>query len=123
MMPIESGSCYAGLLKKTSRCHCANCIVGSYRYHTLRDKLYFSLPYFFHTIRIVVRIDSWDVDSMYPNGHFVRSLGAIGELETEIAAVLVEKNLSVGPFSEGLVSQLFEFKRAQVGSDLMLKTD
>ena len=51
-----------------------------------------------------MRIDSWDVDSMYPNGHFVRSLGAIGELETEIAAVLVEKNLAVGPFSEGLVS-------------------
>ena len=58
---------------------------------------------------------------MYPNGHFVRSLGAIGELETEIAAVLVEKNLSVGPFSEGLVSQFFELKKAQVGSDFNVK--
>ncbi|XP_072031507.1 LOW QUALITY PROTEIN: DIS3-like exonuclease 1 [Amphiura filiformis] len=58
--------------------------------------------------RIVVRIDSWETDSMFPNGHFVRSLGTIGDLETEIAAVLVEKNLSVGPFSEGLLKEMPE---------------
>ena len=31
--------------------------------------------------RIVVRIDNWPVNSAYPNGHFVRSLGAIATCE------------------------------------------
>jgi len=34
--------------------------------------------------RLVVAIDEWDADSMYPTGHIVRQLGVIGELETEI---------------------------------------
>ena len=54
--------------------------------------------------RIVVRIDSWDVDSQYPNGHFVKSLGRKGELETEIAAILMENTISVANFSEAQVS-------------------
>ena len=29
--------------------------------------------------RIVVAIDSWDTDSAYPSGHYVRTLGTIGE--------------------------------------------
>ena len=33
--------------------------------------------------RIVVVIDSWEPDSMYPAGHYVRTLGVIGERETE----------------------------------------
>ncbi|XP_038076853.1 DIS3-like exonuclease 1 isoform X2 [Patiria miniata] len=56
--------------------------------------------------RIVVRLDSWETDSQYPNGHFVRSLGPTGSLETEIAAILVENSISVGAFSEGQVKEL-----------------
>jgi hypothetical protein len=33
--------------------------------------------------RIVVALDVWDADSMYPNGHYVRTLGEIGKVETE----------------------------------------
>ncbi|KAJ7389201.1 DIS3 mitotic control [Desmophyllum pertusum] len=44
--------------------------------------------------RIVVRIDFWEVDSVYPNGHFVRSLGLIGNVETEIQALMVEALVS-----------------------------
>ncbi|KAJ8307659.1 hypothetical protein KUTeg_014786 [Tegillarca granosa] len=50
--------------------------------------------------RIVVKIDSWDVDSQYPNGHFVKSLGPIGDLETEISALLVENSILLTSFSE-----------------------
>lgn len=49
---------------------------------------------------MVVRIDSWESTSMYPNGHFVRVLGRIGDLEGEIATILVENSISVVPFSE-----------------------
>lgn len=36
--------------------------------------------------RIVVAIDSWEADSLYPSGHYVRTLGAIGDKETETEA-------------------------------------
>ena len=58
---------------------------------------------FFLFQRIVVRLDNWPADSQYPNGHYVRSLGPIGQLETEVAATLIENSLPVGPFSEGQV--------------------
>lgn len=50
--------------------------------------------------RVVVRIDSWESTSLYPNGHFVRVLGRIGDLEGEIAAILVENSICAAPFSE-----------------------
>ncbi len=33
--------------------------------------------------RLVVAIDGWDMDSTYPSGHYVRTLGKIGEREVE----------------------------------------
>jgi hypothetical protein len=33
--------------------------------------------------RLVVAIDGWEADSMYPSGHYVRSLGPIGDKDTE----------------------------------------
>lgn len=41
------------------------------------------------------------VSSQYPNGHFVRSLGPIHELDTEISAILVEHDISVSQASQG----------------------
>lgn len=52
---------------------------------------------------MVVRIDSWESTSVYPNGHFVRVLGRIGDLEGEIATILVENSILVVPFSEAQV--------------------
>ncbi|CAH3019970.1 unnamed protein product [Porites evermanni] len=56
--------------------------------------------------RIVVRVDFWEVDSMYPSGHFVRSLGPIGNLETEIQALMVEHSLAVPSFTEAQLKEL-----------------
>ncbi|XP_054692516.1 DIS3-like exonuclease 1 isoform X1 [Grus americana] len=56
--------------------------------------------------RVVVRIDSWESTSVYPNGHFVRVLGKIGDLEGEIAAILVENSICVAPFSEIQMSEM-----------------
>ena len=33
--------------------------------------------------RLVVAIDTWECDSMYPSGHYVRTLGTIGDRDTE----------------------------------------
>ena len=56
--------------------------------------------------RIVVRIDNWPVNSAYPNGHFVRTLGAIGELETEMDGILVENDITITPFSKGMLAEM-----------------
>ncbi|XP_076984390.1 DIS3-like exonuclease 1 isoform X3 [Tamandua tetradactyla] len=56
--------------------------------------------------RVVVRIDSWESTSLYPNGHFVRVLGRIGDLEGEITTILVENSISVVPFSEAQMSEM-----------------
>ncbi|KAJ2960917.1 hypothetical protein NQZ79_g3792 [Umbelopsis isabellina] len=51
--------------------------------------------------RIVVRIDSWSASSQYPNGHFVKSLGPIHQLDTEISAILVEHGIPESQASRG----------------------
>ena len=43
---------------------------------------------------------------MYPNGHFVKSLGLIGDIESEIAAILVEHGLTKATFSEGIMKEM-----------------
>ena len=53
--------------------------------------------------RIVIRIDGWEVDSQYPHGHFVCSLGPIGDVETETKAILVEHGLLSKPFTRAQV--------------------
>lgn len=39
--------------------------------------------------RIVVAVDSWDVLSRYPSGHYVRTIGDIGDKETETEASIL----------------------------------
>jgi hypothetical protein len=39
--------------------------------------------------RLVVAIDSWDTDSMYPSGHYVRTLGVIGDRDVETVRFLI----------------------------------
>ncbi|KAF9574471.1 DIS3 mitotic control [Mortierella alpina] len=60
--------------------------------------------------RIVVRIDSWPVNSQYPNGHYVRSIGPAHDLDTEISAILIEHGISVSQttqgFSEGSLKEM-----------------
>lgn len=43
--------------------------------------------------RLVVAVDAWEADSLYPSGHYVRTLGAIGDRETETEASAVAPGL------------------------------
>ncbi|KAL6071315.1 DIS3 mitotic control [Balamuthia mandrillaris] len=56
--------------------------------------------------RFIVAIDSWEKDSFYPNGHYVLSLGPIGDLETETAALLTENSVSAPPFPAAILNSL-----------------
>jgi len=43
---------------------------------------------------------------MYPSGHFVRSLGPIGNLEAEVQVLMVEHSLAVPSFTEAQLKEL-----------------
>ena len=53
--------------------------------------------------RIVIHLDSWDLGSQYPSGHFVRSIGPIGDIDTETAVILIEHDLQWASFSRALL--------------------
>ncbi|XP_066557335.1 DIS3-like exonuclease 1 [Amia ocellicauda] len=56
--------------------------------------------------RVIVRLDSWESSSLYPNGHCVQVLGVAGQLETEVATILVENSIRVLPFSEAQLKEM-----------------
>jgi len=56
--------------------------------------------------RLVVRAHDWPENSLYPNGHFVRSLGPVDVLDTEVEAVLVENEITITPFSDALLQSM-----------------
>jgi exosome complex exonuclease DIS3/RRP44 len=43
--------------------------------------------------RILVAIDSWNKDSIFPMGHFVKALGAAGDKSTETEVLLLEHDV------------------------------
>lgn len=50
-------------------------------------------------MRLRVEIIDWEADSHYPVGHCTQILGPIGDLETEIQALLIENQVQLDPFS------------------------
>ncbi|OQR89330.1 exosome complex exonuclease RRP44 [Achlya hypogyna] len=56
--------------------------------------------------RIVVSIDSWPVDSRFPVGHYVRTLGVIGDKETETKVLLLEHDIPCEAFSDKVLKCL-----------------
>ncbi|KAI9683166.1 MAG: exosome catalytic subunit dis3 [Trizodia sp. TS-e1964] len=56
--------------------------------------------------RIVITIDSWDRDSRYPMGHFVRSLGELETKGAETEALLLEYDVQYRPFPKAVLDCL-----------------
>jgi exosome complex exonuclease DIS3/RRP44 len=55
--------------------------------HTLQDK------------RIVFSIDGWSADSLYPEGHYVKTLGDIGDKDVETEVLILEHDINTAPFT------------------------
>ena len=58
--------------------------------------------------RVLVTIDSWDQESRYPVGHFVRSLGDLETKGAETEALLLEYDVQYRPFPKGVLDCLPE---------------
>ncbi|KAI4386870.1 hypothetical protein MLD38_004757 [Melastoma candidum] len=56
--------------------------------------------------RIIVTVDSWDRLSRYPSGHYVRTIGDIGDRDTETEVVLIENDIDARPFSSQVLACL-----------------
>ncbi|XP_021907868.1 exosome complex exonuclease RRP44 homolog A [Carica papaya] len=56
--------------------------------------------------RIIVAVDSWDCQSRYPSGHYVRTIGDIGDRDTETEVVLIENDINSRPFSTQVLACL-----------------
>lgn len=56
--------------------------------------------------RIIVSVDSWDRQSRYPSGHYVRTVGKIGDKDTETEVVLIENDINSRPFSAQVLACL-----------------
>ncbi|KAK1326045.1 hypothetical protein QJS10_CPA01g00238 [Acorus calamus] len=56
--------------------------------------------------RIIVTVHSWDRMSRYPFGHYVRTIGAVGDRDTESEVVLIENDINSGPFSTQVLACL-----------------
>ncbi|KNC77921.1 exosome complex exonuclease RRP44 [Sphaeroforma arctica JP610] len=56
--------------------------------------------------RIIVNIDGWERTSMYPNGHFVRVIGDLGDRVAEGEVILIEHDVSYAKFSGDVLACL-----------------
>ena len=56
--------------------------------------------------RIIVVIDCWPKHSKYPQGHFVRTLGEIGDKNTENEVLLLEHDVPHEPFPQAVLNCL-----------------
>ncbi len=56
--------------------------------------------------RILVSIDSWPEDSRHPLGHYVKTMGTIGDRDTETAVLLMEHEIPNEPWSDNIIACL-----------------
>ncbi|XP_070553170.1 exosome complex exonuclease RRP44-like [Ptychodera flava] len=73
--------------------------------------------------RIIVSIDSWPRTSRYPQGHFVRGLGPIGDKDTENEVLLLEHDVPHQNFSASVLSFLPKMPWGITEEDVSVRED
>ena len=57
-------------------------------------------------MRFVVRVDEWRTNQRYPNGHLIKILGAVGDVDGEMAALLARYDVPTDPFGAQALAEL-----------------
>ena len=73
--------------------------------------------------RIIVSIDSWPRSSRFPQGHFVKELGIIGDKEAENEVLLVEHDVPHLSFSAAVLADLPQMPWSITSDDIKARTD
>jgi len=74
-------------------------------------------------MRIIVSIDSWPVESKHPLGHYVRTLGKIGDPDVETEVVLIEHGIPYQPFSAAVLAEMPSVPWTVPAAELEKRTD
>ncbi len=56
--------------------------------------------------RLVVQVDGWEAGSRYPHGHYMKRLGPVGEVSTEIKGLFIGQGVVLRPFSPAALACL-----------------
>lgn len=56
--------------------------------------------------RLKIQVDDWEAEHTYPSGRCIDIIGDVGDLETEVAALLLENQVELEPFSVSALSCL-----------------
>lgn|SRR3990167_141909 len=72
---------------------------------------------------IVVSIDEWNLDSFYPQGHFVKQIGECGDEKSESEALLIQFDIPYYPFPEEVTKCLPEMPWKITELDRSERTD
>lgn len=73
--------------------------------------------------RIIINIDSWPRSSRFPQGHFVRVLGDIGDKNTETEVLLLEHDIPHQSFSAAVLGDLPQMPWQITSDDLRSRCD
>lgn len=68
--------------------------------------------------RIVVAIDGWSSDSAYPDGHYVKTIGNIGDKDVETEVLILENDINTAPFTPAVHACVPPLPWQVVDSDL-----
>jgi len=63
-------------------------------------------PHELESKRLVVQIDTWERTSRYPVGHYVKTLGDIGDRDAENEVIFIEHDVPVRPFGANVLACL-----------------
>ena len=73
--------------------------------------------------RIQVAMDSWPADSRYPLGHYVSTIGDIGDKDTETTVLLIEHDIPTAPWTNAVLACLPEDTQRIRESDCVGRVD
>jgi VacB/RNase II family 3'-5' exoribonuclease len=74
-------------------------------------------------VRLKVQVDAWDVCSSFPHGRVIQILGPVGDLETEVAALLLENQVELAPFSTSALACLPSVHWAMDADEIQRRRD
>ncbi|CAF1622070.1 unnamed protein product [Rotaria magnacalcarata] len=73
--------------------------------------------------RVMVQIDHWPRSSRYPHGHFIKTLGKLGDKETENEVILAENDILHHEFPEAVLDCLPKLPWTITEEDLVNRID
>ncbi|CAF0768663.1 unnamed protein product [Rotaria sordida] len=73
--------------------------------------------------RVMVQIDHWPRSSRYPHGHFIKTLGKLGDKETENEVILAEHDILHHEFPEAVLDCLPKLPWTITEEDLANRVD